>query len=212
MQEIILTHIKEKYQPDVVILHGSRALGKAREHSDWDFIFLYNEESRKVANGRELYQGQNIEFTAVTAPVDDIIETFNTKLQSARVLFDTNDQGARLLEQANEIYSQGISWSDQKIADHKLWVQGRIDGMRDNFDSPELFYKYFSDFYQRVFNYWYWITKKQYSQPIYIALKEMAGDDKDLAELIGRLVEAETSLEEKVNISEKIRDHIFESK
>jgi len=41
MQEIITSHLIETYEPDAIILHGSRARGKAREHSDWDFILLY---------------------------------------------------------------------------------------------------------------------------------------------------------------------------
>ena len=62
MQEGIVNHLKEIHKPDAIILHGSRARGKEREHSDWDFIFLYN-NATDVKNGRELYRNQNIEFS-----------------------------------------------------------------------------------------------------------------------------------------------------
>jgi len=212
MLDKILDYLKDKYQPDCIILHGSRARGAARKHSDWDFIFLYsgNNTNLDIISGRELFLQQNIEFQSVVLPVDDLIESFGTKLKSAKVLFQSTDEGSELLKEANKIYSDGVSWSNQKVANHKLWVQGRIDGMGDNLDNPLMFYKYFSDFYQRVFNYWYWVKKNKYSQPIYIALEEIEEEDKYYAELISQLVLDATSFEDKVIISGKIRDHLFQ--
>lgn len=41
MKDLIVAHLIETYSPDTIILHGSRARGKERAHSDWDFILLY---------------------------------------------------------------------------------------------------------------------------------------------------------------------------
>lgn len=208
MQETILNHIKDKYNPDAVILHGSRARGAAREHSDWDFIFLYNNNGN-YNSGREFFAEQNIEFSVVTLPVQDILETFSHKLNKAIVLFERQNEGTSILAEAEKIYVQGVYWSDEKIADHKLWLQGRINGMRDSVNQPEIFYKYFSDVYPRLFNYWYFLKQNTYSEPIYVAVREIEATDPVYMSLISRFTNFENSPDKKVELAEKIRDFLF---
>jgi len=210
MQEEILTHLKEKYNPDVIILHGSRARGKERPHSDWDFIFLYS-NSESLVNGRELYKEQNIEFTSHILPValEDIESEFSTKLQGAKVLYEQNGKGTALLKEAEALYQKGVYWSPERTENHKLWMQGRIDGMKDNIDDPLFFFKYATDFYQRVFNYWYWVSQNAFPQPIYVAEEETRDRDPEYLELVQQFADMDTSPEEKVAIAEKIRDRLF---
>lgn len=208
MQETILNHIKEKYNPDAIILHGSRARGMAREHSDWDFIFLYN-STGKHNSGREFFAGQNIEFFAVTLPVQDILETFSFKLHKATVLFERQNEGTSIMAEAKKIYAQGVHWSDEKIADHKLWFQGRINGMRDNVNQPEVFYKYFSDIYPRLFNYWYFLKQHTYSEPIYVAVREIEEKDPAYMSLVSKFTNLENSLDKKVELAEEMKDLLF---
>lgn len=208
MQEEIVNYLKAKYNPDVVILHGSRARKMEREHSDWDFILLYKSPTEHT-NGRELYKEQNIELQIELLPIGDIEYVFGTKLQDAKVLYEKGKEGTELLTEAQKSYAKGVQWSEKKRASHELWIQGRIDGMKDNVDRPEVFYKYFSDFYQRIFSYWYWILKKEYSQPIYIAVDEIVQKDPDYYDLVTRLIDSDVSLEEKVVTAKKIKDHLF---
>ena len=210
MQDTIVNYLKNTYQPVAIVLHGSRARGKERAHSDWDFILLYTEPT-DVGNGRELFQDQNIEYTVHTLPVSDIIDEFGGKLQGATVLYEQENEGTTLLQAANTYYAQGVHWTKEKIANHKLWVEGRINGMKDNVDDPIIFNKYFADFYGRVFNYWYWVLMQQHSQPIYIATEEVAKKDSDYYELVSALVDSTHSLEEKVVIAEKIYQRLFNS-
>ena len=208
MLETIINYLKEKYNPDAIILHGSRARGMAREHSDWDFIFLYNADTNHK-NGREFFTGQNIEFSVVTLPVQDILYTFSYKLHKAVVLFERQNEGTSILDEADTIYTQGVHWTEEKIADHKLWFQGRIDGMRDNVDRPEIFFKYFSDMYPRVVNYWYFLKKQTYSEPIYVAVVEIEKEDPVFMASVSQLVNPDSTLEIKVNVAEQIRDKLF---
>lgn len=208
MKEKILKHLIEKYNPDAIILHGSRARNISREKSDWDFIILFNQPTEHKS-GREYFLNQNIEFTIATFPVSDILEKFSTKLQKAIVLFEKNNSGTILLNEATIIYNQGVDWSEEKIMNHRLWMQGRIDGMQDHINRPEIFYKYFSDFYPRIFDYWYLILHKSYSQPIYIAIEEIKDLDNEYYELIIKLSNQSTSLEDKVIVAKEIRDILF---
>lgn len=208
MKDKIVEHIKNKYQPDAIILHGSRARGYERELSDWDIVLLFNTETT-FKSGRELFENQNIEFSVHTLPIADIFETFSSKLQNAVVLYERNDEGRRLLNEAIAFYAKGVHWSHEKLEAHKLWFQGRLDGMKNYVDTPEIFYKYFGDIYDRVFNYWYWLKQKRHSQPVYVALKDIQQLDPEYYNLLLKLTDQDTSLEMKVETSEKIRDYLF---
>ena len=210
MQEGIVNHLKEIHKPDAIILHGSRARGKEREHSDWDFIFLYN-NATDVKNGRELYRNQNIEFSvhSLANNIEDIENEFSTKLQQAKVVYEKNKEGTNLLKQAESLYKQGVHWTSDKLNDHKLWMQGRINGMRDNVDNSTVFTKYLADLYQRLFNYWYWIVQNSYSQPFYIAVEEVGTKDPEYCTLVSQLADSRVPLEEKVAVAEKIKERLF---
>lgn len=208
MLEAIVNHLQETYRPVAILFHGSRARGKAREHSDWDFILLYT-ESDKGRNGREVYESQNVEFSAHVLPIANIEDEFSGKLLGAKVVYEEGTLGSDLLQQASAYYRQGVHWPSQKIYDHKLWVQGRIDGMQDNVDSPIVFSKYYADFYQRIFNYWYWILQQTHSQPVYVAVEEVAEKDPEYYELVEHFTNPSVSLEEKAATAQKIRDRLF---
>ena len=203
----ITNHILETYRPDAIILHGSRARGKERQHSDWDIILLYNGPT-DIKNGRELYKEQNIEYSVHSLPIEDIFEQFGTKLQGATVLCEQGNIASTLLKQAADYYAQGVRWSPEKIVAHKLWLQGRINGMKDNVDNPIIFEKYFTDFYNRIFDYWYWLLQNKHSQPIYVAVEEIATIDRDYYELLSKLIDS-TILIEKVAIAEEIGARLF---
>ena len=208
MIEKIVKHILEVHNPDAIILHGSRARNKEREHSDWDIILLFTEQT-EVKNGRELFEGQNIEYSIHVLPIEDIFGVFGVKLQNAKVLFERADIGSSLLNEANSYYGQGVYWSQEKIDAHKLGIEGRIQGMADGVDNPLLFHKYFSDFYDRVYNYWYWLKQHKHSQPIYIATEEIAEKDPTFHTLLLSLFEDGVSPQKRVNICCDIRDHLL---
>ena len=208
MQDNILNHLKNTYRPDALILHGSRARGKARERSDWDFILLYTKPVI-IKNGRTLLDNQNIEYSIHTLPVDDIIDEFGGKLQGAKVLYEQDNLGTTLLQQASTHYAEGVHWSREKIADHGLWFTGRVNGMRDTLDTPLLFHKYLTDLYSRVFNYWYWIVQQQHSQPIYIAIEEVAEKDPEFFALVSKMIDPQTTPEDKLTAAENMQAKLF---
>lgn len=208
MKDTLVQHVVETYQPDAIILHGSRARGFERALSDWDIVLLYNSPTH-FKSTRELFAGQNIEITVQVLPVSDIHETFAAKLQGAVVLYEKEREGSMLLAQARDYYAQGVHWSVDKIQAHKLWFQGRVDGMKHHLDTPEIFYKYFSDFYDRVFNYWYWLIRHEHSQPIYVALTQIEQSDPEYYRLIRTLTDKDSDLATKVVAAEQLRDRLF---
>jgi len=210
MEEKISAYLKEKYNPDAIILHGSRAIGEFREHSDWDFIFLYKSE-KTVGAFRELIENQNIEIQSHTAPLleEDILDTVGLKLQNARVLFEIDDLATDLLNLSKEVYARGFVWPDTWPTGTRLWMQGRIDGMKDTAEDPSLFYRYFCQFYPRAISDWFRVLHKEFPKPEYIALPEIKERDLEYYKLLEKLVNSKISLKEKASISQQISDKLF---
>jgi len=211
MQEEIIQYLQETYTPQSIILHGSRASGMEREHSDWDFILLFADGIPNDVPTREFYKEEHIEIYSVQAPTENIFDTFGTKLSSVQLLFDTDNLGLELLYEAQKVYSKGPNWDESKVYENKLWVMGRVDGMRDTTDNPMIFNKYFSDFYVRLHNYWYIILHNQHSKPIYLALPEIKEKDPNYYKILNSLSVNETSLSDKVLIADKIVSLLFKN-
>jgi hypothetical protein len=208
LQSLITEELVRNFDPDAVILHGSRARGMARESSDWDFILIYESETTHK-NNRATMHGQNIEYTVVSLPVKDIWETFGIKLNHAKVVYEKTSVGSTLLSQAQKFYNEGVYWSDAKKESHCLWFEGRIEGMKHYIDQPEMFYKYFSDLYSRLTNYWYWLKQNKHSEPIYVAVPDIATKDPEYANLLIQLTDQKMTFYQKVEIAEQIKNFLF---
>lgn len=202
MEQVITDHLRDLFNPAAVIIHSSRAVGREREHSDWDLFLLYTESHELPKDGRLIWQGQNIEHSHHRVPAADIEAEFGVKLQFGRVLFETEKIGTSLVDEAKKYYAQPAGWSELNNHNHSLWMRGRIDGMRDTTADPLIFERYASDFYARITNYWYWAIHDTYPKPIYFALEEIAEQDPSYFALIETFVSG--SNEEKVAAAEQI--------
>jgi len=208
MEQDITNHLRELFNPTAIIIHGSRASGRAREHSDWDYILIYKKDAETPPDNRLDFNGQNIEYSSGKLPIDDIIKEFGIKLRFARVVFDPDDICLDLIERVRTTYTEPLNWTQEEREGQRLWLLGRIDGMKDNIKRPLQFEKYAADFYNRVTNCWYWAMRDEYSKPIYMALEEIEAEDPALLELLKEFVSLPASAE-KVETALKIHQHYF---
>ncbi|MEM9336733.1 MAG: nucleotidyltransferase domain-containing protein [Patescibacteria group bacterium] len=208
MEQQIVEHMREQFNPLSIIIHGSRAVGRERPHSDWDFFLLYDDARELPKNGRLIWNDQNIEFTHHQLPIKNIEDEFGVKLQFGRLVYDENGEGAELVARAKEHYSQPAGWSETDDYNHRLWMKGRVDGMRDTLDQPLIFERYASDFYARITNYWYWAIHDSFPKPIYLALEEIAEKDPGHLALIEQFVE-ETDRTKRFEAAEEIKRRCF---
>lgn len=204
----ITEYLKQKYNPDAIFLHGSRASGYARLNSDWDFIFIYKDDNDLKDFRLDVF-GENIEVSVVRFPTNNLFKSFGTKLQSAKIIFDKNGLGENLLKEAGELYDKGFLWPENWPEEPMLWMKGRFYGMKDNLDNPEIFLRYFSQFYTRSINYWYMVKNKKYSKSIYIALDEIQEKDPDFRKLIFDVSRENIKNSDRIIIVEKIINNLF---
>lgn len=211
MEEKIIEYLRKKYSPSAIILHGSRAIGKAREHSDWDFLMLFH-ELPKPPDFRELVDDQNIEVISLKVDIsgENVINEMGTKLQNARVVFDEENHGERVLNAAKSHYTKGFSWPDTWPKGPKLFMASKIDGMNDYVDEPEIFQKYLGTFYERALNYWYQVLHKKFSQPVYLAVEKIRENDPEYFAHLSALASSSVSNQDKIKHAQKLHELLFE--
>ncbi|MCA9388397.1 nucleotidyltransferase domain-containing protein [Candidatus Berkelbacteria bacterium] len=178
-------YLKEKYHPKAIILHGSRANGFARKHSDWDFILLGVER----ISARELVFEQNVEVLGLMEFDEKELIRNLEKFQSAKVVFDTGETGVALLAKARELLAKGFSWSVGWPQGPLLYMKSRVDGLVDNIDRPKVFMSHLGIFYSRSLDYWY-LFRHNYSKPVYLAVEEIQEKDPSFYKYISVLASA----------------------
>lgn len=210
MEREIVEYLKEKYQPCAILLHGSRAIGKERPESDWDFVLLFKKGGKSPGDVRFNFKGANIEVMSAFVPVkqEEILGIFDTKLQYSRVCWEEDFFGSNLLNDAGVVYRKGYMSPATFPDGPNLWFQGRVDGMRETVEEPLLFYRYFANFYNKAVNGWFQFLHMRYSQPFYLALPEIKEKDPQYYDLLEKFV-SDISLPEKAEIAESIRRHLF---
>lgn len=207
-KEKIIEYLKIKYNPDIIFLHGSRAIGFERDNSDWDFILVCDHKC-KYADLRESFLNENIEVVFKYFPIENVLKSFGNKLQNAEVVFDKKGKGELILSEIKSIYEKGFIWPINWPEEPKLWLEGRLFGMKDNINNPEIFLKYFSEFYTRSLNYWYMVKNKKYSRPIYLALDEIKGKDPEFRKLLNDISKEDIKNNDRIIIAEKMVSNLF---
>jgi predicted nucleotidyltransferase len=171
----VVEHIKERYNPFSIILHGSRAREMNKEKSDWDLYVLVKEKIDALPETFEEF-GIDVEAIVVPVPDDKIISIFGGNLRVAKILFDTDYIGANLISQAEKIYKEGRKLDSRQYADRKYFVLRRLERMKMYENEPGIFFAHTAAFYGAILRYWFEV-KSLWSEPIYIALPYIQKED-----------------------------------
>lgn len=179
--------LRNKYHPVAVLLHGSRAVGEERQHSDWDIIMLFDDVPRK--GYREQIEGEDVEWRAYKVPTEDdsIIDTFDLHLQFAKVLWEANGEGTALLQRASAFYAKGAQLSEDDIRRAKQFIEHKLRGMEDDIENPSMFLRHLGVFFNNAVNLWFEVLHNKYSKPFYLAISEIKEQDPQYAEQLDAL-------------------------
>jgi predicted nucleotidyltransferase len=207
MQTFIDT-LRAKYQPVAIILHGSRAVGKSRPHSDWDFYLLY-EDKTSVSMSREMIAGEEVEWTAFQLPVTDerLLKDLDRTLQFGKVVWELDSAGTRLLEQARRIYARGFDIAPGERPRYKLQLVSKLLSMAESFEAPHIFLHYQFEFYHRALNWWFNL-RGSYGMPYYAAAPRIQAEDPEYWALL-RVVCGDVSKARKIEAGKLIIARLF---
>lgn len=204
----IVSYLREKYRPVGIILHGSRAIGKSRPHSDWDIFLLFIETPKQVFN-REEIAGEDVEWKAFRVPIahDSILDVFGVQLQFSKNIWESENAATHLLEQATDFYSRGVSLTDTDRSMYKQYLIHKVYGMEDDIDTPHMFLRHQYAFFERASNWWFEMHK-EYRKPFYVAMESIKDRDPEYHSLLTTVCGSGTN-KEKINAAKTIVSRLF---
>ncbi|TSC68060.1 MAG: hypothetical protein G01um101472_177 [Parcubacteria group bacterium Gr01-1014_72] len=202
----LVRHLVETYHPKAIILHGSRARGTERPHSDWDFMLL-SDVPIHVETVRNSILDENVEVKVFLLPVEKIIKTFGEKLRGGKAVYDPEGIAAELLRQAEPLYEAPLNLSSAQRRAQILHIQGRLYGMKETIENAELFFDYLGDFYKYAMNLWFETLHNMRPLPPTEALPYIHARDPKYYGLL-RILSSAVSNREKLDAAEKIYNRL----
>lgn len=207
IEQKLTQYVIKKYNPVAILLHGSRASGNARKHSDWDFAILVNE---KISANREIIDDQNIEFRVLVLPLMDEIENQWLVLRkgNVKILHDPQNKTSEIIEKITTFYNLPREFSEEDIKGHGAWFRSQIDGMIDYKNEQEAFFRKLSELYPRTIMYWFHFIQYTYMPQVYYSLPMIENKDPDYYNYI-KILAGNYSSDEKISAAEKIYKRIW---
>ncbi len=186
-EQKLTQYIKEKYNPIALVLHGSRANGNYREHSDWDFLmFTYKDIEHPI---REIVFDSNIELKQIILPIaEDKFLGFFFRSENVKILYDPELMAEKFLKLNDVKVQKGNIFTDEERKSRYCFLKSALDGIIDYADSPLNIFDKKADFYTRVINAWFRFVKKEFEPSYYIAFPRMNKEAPELQFLIEKFV------------------------
>lgn len=197
----------EKYHPLAIILHGSRALGSNRPHSDWDVDLLVNVDTQTE---QVILEGNAVDVMVLKPDIKDekIIDTIGNAFHSAKVIFDTDNVGKNFVERVQMLAAKGLVLKPEEYQSKKLFLYRLINRLADAEESnPIVFDYHLGNFIQRAVNYSFQVNN-QWSKSVYEAMKDIEANNPELFKELN-LITSNVSDPEKVESAKRIYKLIF---
>lgn len=153
MEQKIVNAIIAKYNPVGIILYGSRSTNVALEHSDWDIVCITNSHSGSDSFSID---GEDVDLDIIKLPIDTttLLEHFDGTLQTAKILFDTNNQARTLLDGVLVEYSKGRNLSDEKLNLRRQFLKRRLKKLTQSQDDKILYTIHVGVFIEKATQAW----------------------------------------------------------
>lgn len=211
IEKALTSALKAKYQPSAILLHGSRAVGTERFHSDWDIIMLFAVLPDRI-NDREVIYGQCVEWKAFQSAVSQpaLFSTFGTYLQFARVLWEANNEGSRLLNLSRVVYANGPKLSEDYRRREELFFTHKLDGLTDDANTPELFFRHLCAIFNLSVKLWFELIEAKYSQPLYFAIPLIRAKDPSYSAHLAALLSSHDNLQ-KIDAAKQMFERLFQN-
>lgn len=207
MEQKIIDHLLSVYKPRAIILHGSRASGKAIPTSDWDFIMLVDEPKEPT---RGYVDGENVEFVQKKLPIkpEDAFKVFGIKFRegNVRIVYDPENIAAPLVAACREEIAKGLELTKEDKQGRRAFMEGllsKISRFHDNF----MRFEPMGDFISRATYSWFPVKEKRYSIATYDALAYLQEHDPEYVKMLEKFGSA--SGDQQIEVGNKILDYLF---
>lgn len=204
-EQKLTEYIKEKGAM-AIVLHGSRANGMAKEHSDWDIAVFAD---KKLDLHRDIIFGANVEYKQFIMPLPEG-ETlpFAIRSENTKILFDTNSLAKNLILENDIQVAKGNNFTETNRKGRYTFFRSVLDGINDYRDNPLILFDKKIDFYRRIVESWHVFLRKEFQPSGYIAFPRIEKEDPEFYKLIQDFVKAENA-DELIRVGTEIVKRLF---
>jgi predicted nucleotidyltransferase len=209
MEEQITNHL-QKYNPEAIILIGSRASGEETETSDWDLALFVRED---YSNTLETFEGEtlDLEFIKLPVPDDFVLQTSFAPDPRLKVLLDTeNALGQSIVDRTLERYKRGPeALTKEEVEKREQKLYRLLQKCQSRPDDAGYVFVYIGAFYEFALRY-YFELKQEWPKPVYKALEAISEEDLGIYELFFT-IHSNTESREKIKAAEELYEYLFNS-
>jgi hypothetical protein len=208
LEQKIVQHILENYQPRAIILHGSRASGNAVEKSDWDFVLLVD-EIKPLERG--FVEGENVEFSQAKLPIEpaDAFKKFGIKFRKGgvKIVYDPDTIAAPLVAACQNEIEKGFEMTPEDITARRAFMEGMLSKIERYENEEFIRLPFVGEFLSRAMNSWFPTKEKRYSVPPYEALPYVTEKDPEFINMLNDFANAKGP--NQYELGEKILNYLL---
>lgn len=207
MEDKIIEHLKMEYEPEVILLAGSRMKGKETEKSDWDLFLL---GPKKGNGGFVKFEGERLDVTFKSWPEENkSLNIPSGPLWPVKILLDKSDgRLSKVLAKTGEdfgkgpltLYKNGVMERFEKLDSWRRKIEKYAD-------SPMVEFFYAGIFYEFAIRAWFELQDKWSLAPTE-ALPIIQAGDKGFHDLLSSFVSSNSS--ERFKSTKNILDKLNE--
>ena len=212
LEQEIVNHLKDKFNPEAIVLVGSRANGEETENSDWDLVLYVTKEHSEAS---EYFKGQFLDIEFIQLPViskDHILQTSFAPDTRMKILLDTQHKSMEMIvARTLKKYEEGPKPLTEEERDKRQRrIRRLIEKIESRPDDEGYVFTYVGAVYEFGIRYWFELQQK-WSQPIYKALPYIKEHDPETYKLL-KTIHGNTSSQEKVKASRSFYEKLFGEK
>lgn len=210
-EQEILAFLDSKYQPDIVLLGGSREQNREQVDSDWD-LYLIGDYS-VVERFPQDFRGTDLDIAVYPrhSLVHDVLTIYFGPLPRLRLLKDTPEaDGAQIVQATQAAYEKGPTpLKPEERAGLGYMLTRLLAKAERRLHNPMAAQFVLAEFYREVIPAWFQIQNR-WSLPIAQALAEIEIADSEFASLLEAWV-GNCDVHKQCEIGHQLVRHLFDA-
>ena len=215
MEQKIISHLVDKYDPSGIIVTGSRATDEYLSDSDWDLLVFTDVEESEVEDFADYrgYHGAALDVAPYPRDVDSdfVIWEGTHPAEHMRILYEETDgEMQRIVDNTRQAYERGPEPLTGRQHDlYSKMLTRYIRKVRSRGDQQAVVFFAASQFFLLALRYWF-EQNSMWPRAVHEAMSVIREKDPAFADEL-KVLYTESSVEVLRNAMERIHDALYES-
>ncbi len=205
LETLITRHLDQKWNPEIILLGGSRAAGQENSNSDWDLFLLGNYPACESYPEQYSEQHLDVQVRPLNEIENQVLKIYYGPVAALRVLKDRADRlGARIVESTKSAYQVGPeAKSQQSLELDRSEMLRFVAKLRSHASDPEACFTTLGFVHRLAIQIWF-ECQRRWSLPPHKALPIIRKEDPEFAKLLS-LIAGDHSMQEKLHACSQIQ-------